>query len=360
MVECAARACASWKDGQTLDAAAETTRIAMSVAGKTLFGIDTFDESDAIGHALTVALHWANDATLRLSIALQVELRMFLLGITSEREALRGPLEGLLARLELPVMWPVARDRELRRSIELLDERVQRMIDERRASSEHKSDLLEHLLEARDEDDGGVMTDKQVRDEILTMFVAGHETTANGLAWTLYSLARQPELYARARAVVDGLSGRRPTFEDLDRLELLGRAFKEALRLYPPVFAIPRVSITETTVGGYTIPPQTVLLVSPWLVQHRADIWPDPFRFDPDRFLPEQADKRPDEAWIPFSDGPRVCIGAHFAQLEAPLVLATILQHADFSLVNDAEIVPDDSPTVRPRGGVPIRITRRA
>jgi cytochrome P450 len=359
MVECARRTCDSWTDDAVLNVANETTRITMAVAGSTLFGIDTFDEADTLGQALTVALEWADYASTSLLMALQVELRLALLGATASAPPVRRTLDGMLTWLEAPVLWPTRRNRELRQAIAVLDARVQRMIDARRAAAEPSQDLLSHLLTARDEDDGGLMSDKQVRDEILTLFVAGHETTANGLAWAIYSLVRQPELYARARAVVDGLGGRLPSLADLGRLEFLTRAFKEALRLYPPVYLFARISVAEVTVAGRVVPDRSIVLLSPWTVQRRADLWPEPTRFDPDRFAPELEATRPTDAWIPFSDGPRVCIGAHFAQLEAPLVLATLLQRADFTLTDDREIVPDESATLRPRGGMPMRVKRR-
>ncbi len=359
MVDCARRACDDWRDGAQLDVARETTHIAMAVAGRTLFGIDTFDEADALGQALTTALTWADQASLALVVALQVELQLALLGLRGGPEPVRRAFDRVIARLDPPIMWPTRKNRELQRAIVLLDSRVQRMIDERRAAAAPRADLLSHLLQARDEDDGGVMDDKQVRDEILTLFVAGHETTANGLAWALYLLARHPEAYARARAAADSLGGRPATLADLDRLEYLGRVFKEALRMYPPVYVFSRISTADVSVAGYKVPDRTVFLISPWTLQHRPDLWPDPSRFDPERFTAEAEARRPRDAWIPFSDGPRVCIGAHFAQLEAPLVLATLLQRADFSLASNAEVLPDTASTLRPRGGMPMRVTLR-
>ena len=135
--------------------------------------------------------------------------------------------------------------------------------------------------------------------------------------------------------------------------------FKEALRIYPPVYLFARMSIAEVEIGGYRIPKNTVVLLSPWSLHHRADLWPDPDRFDPDRFTPEAEAARTRDAWIPFSDGPRVCIGMHFSMIEAPLVLATLLQQVDFALESNTEVEPnDDSPTLRPLGGVPLRIKR--
>jgi len=361
MVECAEHTSRSWKDGSEILVATETTRIAMDVAGRTLFGIDTTDEADAIGHALTVALEWVDIASRSMPLALQVELRLALLARADGDGAFARVLREICDRLEPPILWPTARTREMTRAIALLDERVQRMIDERRAANDaSREDLLSHLLQARDDDDGSGMSDKQMRDEILTLFVAGHETTANGLAWSIYALARHPALYAKARATVDALGGASPTLADLDRLEYLGCVFKEALRLYPPVYVIARVAITDTAIAGHEIPRHTIVLVSPWSLQRRADLWPDPLRFDPERFAAANAASRPRDAWIPFSDGPRVCIGQHFAELEAPLVLARLLQHADFELLDPGEEQPGELATLRPRSGVRARVRLRA
>jgi cytochrome P450 len=360
MVQCAQRACEAWTDGAVLDVAAETTRVAMSVAGSTLFGMDTFGETDTIGHALTTALEWAGHASsASLALSLQVELRLALQRAPNVPAALRGLRQRLVARLESPILWPTARNRALRGAIALLDARVQHMIEQRRRHPRQQPDLLECLLDARDDDDGSAMSDKQVRDEILTLFVAGHETTATGLAWSLYLLARHPEAYARARAAVDALGGRAPGLGDLERLGFLERVFKEALRLYPPVYLFARISNSEVSIAGHTLPPQTIVVLSPFTVQRRPDLWPDPLRFDPDRFLPEHDAARPRGAFIAFSDGPRVCIGAYFALIEAPLVLATMLQRVDFALTSAAEILPESTATLRPRGGVPLRVTRR-
>jgi cytochrome P450 len=360
IVECAERTCQRWEDGAVVDIAAETTRIAMSVAGRTLFSMDTFDETDVIGHALTVGLDWAGRAAAESwALTLQVELRLRLLDLARGPAWLLQARDRLATRLEPPLLWPTRENRELKRAVALLDDWVQRMIDERRAAPDRNDDLLTQLLEAKDEDDGGVMSDRQIRDEVLTLFIAGHETTANGLAWAIYLLARHPDVYARARATVDALDGRPPTLADLGRLNFLDRVFKESMRLYPPLYLFPRIATEDVTVAGFQIPRHTVMVVSPWAVQRRAEVWPDPLRFDPDRFAPELDAARPRGAFIPFSDGPRVCIGAYFALLEAPLVLATMLQHADFEQAGTAEVVPEPTATLRPRGGIPIRLHLR-
>ncbi|HET6333541.1 MAG TPA: cytochrome P450 [Polyangiales bacterium] len=358
MVECAEHACASWSDGGVVDIAHETTRIAMNVAGRTLFGMDTSDEADEIGRALTVSLDWANYALRATPVLLQMEVRLALLRGADRSNVLARPLNALAARLERPIMWPTKRNRKMQSAIALLDARVQRMIDQRRASNAAQHDFLSHLLHARD-DDGGAMSDKQLRDEILTIFIAGHETTATGLAWAMYSLARNPPLYARARATVDALGGRPPVVSDLESLEFLGCVFKESLRLYPPVYLMGRIATTDTSLAGHAIPKHTVIVVSPLALHRRADLWTQPLRFDPDRFSSANAARQPQDAYIPFGDGPRICIGAHFAQLEAPLVLARLFQRADFKLASDVPILPDNSATLRPRNGVPMNIRLR-
>lgn len=360
ITQCAERTCARWRDGDVLDVAAETTHIAMAVAGRTLFGIDTSDDTNRIGDALTIALDWASRGSSRsLALALQVELRLALLRDSQGSRLFQRARARLAAELEAPILWPTRRNRELARAIALLDAQVRRMIDQRRASEDRAPDLLTHLLQAQDEDDGTTMTDKQVRDEILTLFVAGHETTANGLAWAIYLLARDRELYARARAAVDALGGARPTLADIPRLGFLDRVFREALRLYPPVYLFARMASEDVVIDGHPLPARSIVLLSPYSIQRRADLWPEPARFDPDRFSPELEAARPRGAWFPFGDGPRICIGAYFALLEAPLVLATLLQRADFELTRDAEILPETTATLRPAGGIPVRLKLR-
>jgi cytochrome P450 len=288
-----------------------------------------------------------------------VELRLALLRARGGPRWLQHARQWACATLEAPILWPTHSNRQLGRAIALLDAHVEAMIAQRRQSAQRAPDLLTHLLEAQDEDDGTTMSDKQVRDEILTLFVAGHETTANGLAWALYLLARDPHCYARARAEVDALGGVAQTLADVPRLGLLERVFKEALRLYPPIYLFARMATEAVTIGGHLLPAGTIVLICPWTVQRRPDLWPDPARFDPERFSAQQEAARPRGAGIPFSDGPRICIGAYFALLEAPLVLARLLQRADFELASAAEIVPETTATLRPRGGVPLRVRLR-
>jgi cytochrome P450 len=358
MVQCAQRAADTWRDGQTVDAWRETTRIAMSVAGKTMFDAETFSEADEIGNALTVAVRWSADEVTSVLPVLQSKVQDLLERLSGRLpQPLGERARGAADRLHGPLFYFTGEDRRLAEAIALLDERVQRMIDQRRAG-EPRPDLLGRLLQARDEDNGARMSDRQVRDEILTLFVAGHETTATALAWCLYLLARHPEIHAAARAEADAL-GRPPRYEDLPKLRLAAKVFKEALRMYTPFPMFDRLVAEDIEVGGHRVPAGSVLLIPPYAMHHRPDIWPDPERFDPERFRPEAEAARSRHAFLPFSAGPRVCIGNHFALMEGPLVLATLLQRADLELPGAEPIEPEIHGTLRPRGGVPMRVKLR-
>jgi cytochrome P450 len=213
-------------------------------------------------------------------------------------------------------------------------------------------------LHARD-DDGAAMSTKQVRDEILTLFIAGHETTASGLAWALYLLAKHPAALAQAVAEADALPGPGVGFDDLHALPFLLQVFKESLRMYAPIYLFGRQAMEDVTVGGYEIPCGKIVLISPYAVHHRADLWPDPDRFDPSRFLPEAEQVRSREAYLPFSGGTRTCIGNHFALMEGPIVLATLLRRMRFELAAGTVVTPEASATLRPAGGIPMRVVRR-
>jgi cytochrome P450 len=204
------------------------------------------------------------------------------------------------------------------------------------------------------------MSDLQVRDEVVTLFIAGHETTATALAWSLYLLGKHPEAYGRARAEARSLPGAptaRVTHADLPALGYCLRVFKESMRLYPPIYFFGRQATADVTIGGYDLPRNTVVLISSYALHHRAAIWPDPERFDPSRFEPAAEEGRHRQAYLPFSAGPRTCIGNLFALMEGPIVLATILRHVDLELTSQAVIEPEAYATLRPSGGVSMRVT---
>ncbi len=354
MVACTDRAIDEWRDGDERSLLRETTRITMSIAGKTLFQADTFGDADEIGRALTDALDFVADNSPSALALSHLLLQRFL------KQASGAPGLGSLAKLaqrfERPVVVPGAEGRKLRAAIAFLDGTVQRMIDDRRASPGGQPDLLSRLLEVRDEDDGQRMSDKQVRDEVLTLFVAGHETTATALAWSIYLLGRNPHVLRDVQREVDAL-GHAPTAADLPRLQLTLRVFKEALRLYPPVYFDGRQADADTSLAGVDLPEGTVVLFAPYALHRRPDLWPDPERFDPDRFLPAAEAARSRYAWLPFGMGPRVCIGMGFALMEGQLVLARMLQRATFTLRGEEQ--PDPSATLRPAHGVPVKIGLR-
>jgi cytochrome P450 len=274
-----------------------------------------------------------------------------------------GKLRELFEHAERTFSGPTLplgkRNRELAEAIAFLDAYVQKMIDERRRGGGDHDDLMARLLEARDVDEGetGVaMSDRQVRDEVLTLFVAGHETTATGLAWTVYYLCKNPEIYADLEREVDAL-GETRSVADLPKLGLALRVFQEALRLMPPVYVFGRDSLVPVTIGDVELPPPTNVLISPWALHHSARIWPDPERFDPDRFLPGREATRHRYAYLPFGAGPRVCLGNHFAYMEAQLALAVLLRRWHFELVGEDE--PEPSATLRPKHGVRVRLHKR-
>lgn len=353
------RAADQMRPGQTLDLAHETTRIAMTIVGNALFGTDTFDEVDELGEALTTALGWVNDAVTAPGIGAHI-FAMDAASDLAERTSgrLARVLEGLHDSFERPFLVPGSRSPELQQAIGTIDARIRELVRERRREGLDRPDLLSRLLAAQDAEDGA-MTDTQVRDEVVTLFVAGHETTATSLAWSFYLLARHPKIRERVVAEADAF-GDEP-IEDYDpaRLELTTRVFREALRLYPPVTLLPRRTLEDVEIAGTLVPRRTVTFVSTWAQHRRADVWEDPDRFDPDRFLPEREAERPKGSYLPFGLGPRICIGMHFAMIEGPIVLATLLRRFHFEIDPEREIVEDEFATLRPRGGVPATLDPR-
>jgi cytochrome P450 len=354
MVACTDRALDALRDGAELPLLAETTRITMSIAGKTLFQADTFTEADEIGRALTTALDFASsEGPGPLAIA-----HLFTSRMLKAASRYWPALESTAEKFTHPVIIPGERGRRVRKAIAFLDETVQGMIDARRQKPGEHADLLARLLEVRDEDDGERMSDKQVRDEVLTLFVAGHETTATALAWSVYLLCKHPEIYAAAVREADALV-HAPTVADLPRLTLALRVVKEALRLYPPVYFDARQAQADTTLDGAPMREETVALFSPYALHRRPDFWPDPERFDPERFLPAAEQKRSRYAWLPFGVGPRICIGMGFALMEGQLVLARMLQRFRFELMGEEE-PSTSSATLRPKHGVRVRVHTRS
>jgi cytochrome P450 len=211
------------------------------------------------------------------------------------------------------------------------------------------------LMAARDEETGEGMTARQLRDEVMTFLLAGHETTAVALSWTWYLLAKHPEIADRLHAEVTSVLGTRPpSIDDLPKLPLARMVVEEAMRLYPPVWGVGRQALKEDSVGGYRIPAGAVVNLSPWVTHRHPAFWENPDRFDPDRFTAERVRSRPRHAYFPFSSGPRLCIGEMFALIEAQIVVAMMMQRYRLALPAGAVVEPEVHLTLRPRGGLPM------
>lgn len=348
-------------DGQTVDIARETMRIAMAVVGRALFEMETDDEADELGAALTLALSWVNEHSMSPALVahvLTLDATDTLASKTSGQ--LRDALLRLHQKAEAPVLLPGSRAPALLDAVHKLDVLLQQIIDDRRRKGLTGKDLLTRLLLAREEDrDGSSMSDKQVRDEAVTLFVAGHETTANALAWSFYLLSRDPESLARARAEADAFGDGPIKHWEPARLAFCTRVFREALRMYPPLTILPRRTLEDVELCGYLIPKRTITMVSTYAIHHRSSVYECPDKFDPDRWLEEREARRHKSAFLPFGAGPRFCIGVHFAMMEGPIVLATLLRRWRFERNAEQTIEWDNFATLRPRGGVPMQVRSR-
>ncbi|MEM7036414.1 MAG: cytochrome P450 [Bacteroidota bacterium] len=249
---------------------------------------------------------------------------------------------------------------QYRRNIERLDAMIYRMIEERRASGEDGDDLLGMLMAARDEDSGEGMSEQQLRDEVMTIFIAGHETTAQALCWALLMLHRHPEIQTKLQSeAVQVLGERSPTMEDFMAMPYGLKVFKETLRLYPPVAIFVRRALKSFEMSGYKVPAGTGFIIPPYMMHRDPRFWDDPKRFDPERFTPEREKERPKFVYFPFGGGPRICIGTKFAMMEAVLALGMMLRRFRVEPVDPDNVEMDLTMTLRPRGGLPARIKIR-
>ncbi|WP_058868246.1 cytochrome P450 [Chloracidobacterium thermophilum] len=331
MAQYAAEMRDEWQPGEQHDMAREMMRLTLRVVAKTLFDAEVKSEMDEIGAALTT--------TIELFSAVMTL-----------------PFFELIEKLPLPFNY------RFRAARARLDETVYRIIEERRRTSEDRGDLLSMLLIAQDEEgDGTGMTDEQLRDEAMTIFLAGHETTANALTWTWYLLSQHPEVEACLHAEVDAvLGGRLPTAADYGKLKYTEMVFAESMRLYPPAWVFGRRALEAFSLGNYRLPARALILMSPYVVQRRSDFYPAPERFIPERWTPEEKEKRPKFSYFPFGGGPRACIGEGFAWMEGVLILATLAQKWRLRLAPEARVVPEPLITLRPKYGMPMILEARA
>jgi cytochrome P450 len=327
MVAAARRVTGSWRPGERHDIMVEMMRLTLQIAAKTLFDADVGDEAHDI------------------AAALQVLQENF--------------LKRFNTLVPLPIWVPTAANRRLRRAVRRLDDILFGFIRQRRAQKIDRGDLLSLLLNARDEAGSG-MTDRQVRDEAMTLFLAGHETTALALSWAWYLLAQDPAVEDKlATEVRDVLGERDPTVDDCPRLKFTEMVALEAMRLYPPAYVIGREALTDCNVGGYQVPRGTTVMMSQWVVHRDPQLYAEAERFRPERWAEDATRTMPRFAYFPFGGGPRLCIGNTFAMMELVLVLAAIAQRFRFRLQSGHDVTPMPTFTLRPRPGIPAEIVPR-
>lgn len=325
MVERAAAMRDSWRPGVELDASAEMMRLALQIVARTLFDSDVTKDVQRINDEVNAIMR----------------LYHFLVALPRAEALLHLPIPGLM---------------RFKRARKRLDKVVYRMIEERRRSGVDGGDLLSMLLASRDDEaDHSGMTDEQLRDEVLTIFLAGYETVANALAWTWLLLGQNPDAEAKLHAEIDSvLKGRAPTLEDLPRLCYAEMVLSESMRLYPPAWAMGRQATCDVEIGPYKLPAGTYVFFSQYIIQRNLDFFPDPLCFDPERFTPERKAGRPRFAYFPFGGGNRQCIGESFAWMEAILTLVTLAQRWRLRLVPGHKIDVQPKITLRPK--YPIRV----
>ena len=316
---------ARWRHGQRIDIAHEMMEMTLAIAGKTMFGADVRSDAAQVAEALELAM--------------------------------RAQQANLKSPFQLGYEWPLPRHRQMRRAVKMLDEVVYRLIAEGRKRGTDRGDVLSILLLARDEDGG--LTDAQVRDEVMTLLLAGHETTANALTWTWFELGRHPDVLAKLAMELEPLGDRAVTVEDLAKLPFNLAAVEEAMRLHPPAYITGREAIVDVDIGGHQLPRGAMVAVNIRGIHRRADYYPAPDAFMPERMLPNAKKSRPRQHYLPFGAGPRICIGAHFALLEAQLALATMVQRARMRLLA-TRVEHEPLVTLRPRGGMPAVVELRS
>lgn len=327
MVDYTERAITKWRQGEQRDVARDMTRLTLEIVVKTLFNSDVSSDADHVGRMLSeIVKPFASQATLKWI------------------------LDNRL---------PTPGHRKYFKAVSEIDRIVFRIISERRASGHDEGDLLSMLLQAQDED-GSQMNDGQLRDEVMTLFLAGHETTALALTWSWYLLASNPEAESKFHAELDRvLAGRLPAVSDLPHLKYTEMIAKEAMRLYPPAYAVGREAVEDCEIGGYRVPRGTQLFAFQWVTHRDPRFYEDPDRFYPDRWAEDSPERQAKYAYFPFGGGPRQCIGNYFAMMEVVLLLATIGRRFRFALAPDHKVEVLPVLSLRPKNGIKVIVAER-
>jgi cytochrome P450 len=334
IVSSAATHAATWTSGETIDISAAMMSLSLEIVARTLFNTEVTDDIRCINDEVNTIMGIYN----------------FLVAFPRMESFLHLPIPGIV---------------KFRRSKARLDAVVDRLIAEHRTTGEDRGDLLSMLIASRDEQDELAMSDEQIRDEVLTIFLAGYETTANALAWTWYLLSQNPEAEAKLHVELDQVLGgnsesRLPTLADYPNLRYTEQVFAESMRIYPPAWAMGRMSTQPVTLGPYRIPPGAHFFMSQYMISRTPEYYPNSLRFDPDRFTPEAKAARPRFAYFPFGAGSRQCIGESFAWMEGVLAIATISSQWRMTYLGTEPPIPQAKITLRPRGPVMMRLTPRS
>ena len=327
IVECTDRLIADWeaRGGGRMNIHSEMTQITLSVVSRTLLSTD------------------ASGGFMKISDALGYLMK----GLSQETTKL----------IRFPAWLPTPYNLKMRSNRAILDKLIYDIIAGRRKTGAKQDDLLTMLMEVEDADTAERMTDTQLRDEVITIFLAGHETTANAMSFALYLVAQEPGAAKRIAEEVKAVG--ELTFENLNKLDYTTRVIKEAMRLYPPAWIIGREASRDDVIGGYQIRKGDTLMLMPYIMHRQERYWPDPLRFDPDRFMPEQSKDRPRLAYFPFGGGSRLCIGNNFAMMEMQIMLALICSRFDFSVPENFKLELEALVTLRPKGELPLMVKDR-
>jgi cytochrome P450 len=329
MVGAGQRMLQRWESLERIDVDAEMLNVTMDIICRTMFSADVSSVAGQAAHASEVALHFVT--------------------------------KKLFSPIKIPISWPLPENQTFRKAMNTMNTIIYGLIEDRRDHVGEFGDLLDMLLEARDADTGEAMNAEQIRDELITVFGAGHETTAHSLAWTWMLLAQHPTILMKMQLELDSvLQGRTPSIEDIANLKYTAQIFNESMRLYPAAPIIPRRFENNLELCGYALEGPARVITSVYNIHRHPDFWPDPHRFDPDRFGPEQSAGRHRLAFMPFGAGSRMCIGNNLALMEAILLLAMVGQKYRMELLEPEKIVPQIAVTLQPVGGIAMKLIPRA